>query len=151
MVQMMGQHPDQFDRLRQDPQLRRNAVQEILRWSSPASHFMRYATRDVDMHGCTIRAGDPVSVWLGSAKGDERAFPDPYKFDITRRPNRHLAFGVGPHYCIGSGLATFARGIFLDELLESVQHCEQVAPAQHLHSNFVAGFKHMPIRFTPRK
>lgn len=151
MVQMMGQHPDQFDRLRQDPQLRRNAVQEILRWSSPASHFMRYSTRDVDIHGCTIRAGEPVSVWLGSANRDERAFPDPYKFDITRRPNRHLAFGVGPHYCIGSGLATFALGIFLDELLESVQHCEQVAPAQHLHSNFVAGFKHMPIRFTPRK
>lgn len=150
MVAMMAEQPEQFQLVRDDPQLRPRCVQEVLRWSSPASHFMRYAKRDVELHGRLIRADEPVSVWLGSANRDERVFADPYRFDVTRHPNRHVAFGVGPHYCIGAGLATLGLGIFLDELLELVETVELTGQVRHLASNFVAGYKGMPVRLTPR-
>jgi len=151
MVSKMAEHPEQYERVRANPGLRRRAVDEVLRWASPASHFMRYAVRDVEMHGRTIRAGEPVSVWLGSANRDHRAFDDPYAFDLTRSPNRHVAFGVGPHYCIGSGLATLALTIFLDELLDLVGSVEPAGEVEHLASNFVAGYKRMPVRMTRRR
>ncbi|MFF4873667.1 cytochrome P450 [Streptomyces sp. NPDC090109] len=146
----MAEHPDQFRALQEDPGLRGTAMEELLRWSSPASHFMRYATADVELGGRTIREGEPVSVWLGSANRDERVFKDPFSFDITRRPNRHIAFGVGPHYCIGSGLARIALRVFLDEFAERVASVELAGEPVHLASNFVAGFKHLPVRLTPR-
>jgi cytochrome P450 len=111
---------------------------------------MRYAVRDVELHGRLIRAGEPVSVWLGSANRDERVFEDPFRFDVTRHPNRHVAFGVGPHYCIGSGLATLALRILLDELLHLVEAVEPAGDVAHLASNFVAGYKRMPVRLFPR-
>ncbi|MFC8586076.1 cytochrome P450 [Streptomyces sp. NPDC057217] len=146
----MAEHPDQFRVLQEDPGVRGTAMEELLRWSSPASHFMRYATADVELGGRTIREGEPVSVWLGSANRDERVFKDPFAFDITRRPNRHIAFGVGPHYCIGSGLARIALRVFLDEFAERVGSVELAGEPVHLASNFVAGFKHLPVRLTPR-
>lgn len=146
----MAEHPEQFRALRENPQLRGTAMEELLRWSSPASHFMRYATADVELGGRTIRAGEPVSVWLGSANRDERVFKDPFTFDVARRPNRHIAFGVGPHYCIGSGLARLALRLFLDEFAERVESVELTGEPVHLASNFVAGFKHLPVRLTPR-
>ncbi|MGW4724123.1 cytochrome P450 [Streptomyces sp. NPDC004291] len=146
----MAEHPDQFRALQADPGLRGTAMEELLRWSSPASHFMRYATADVELGGRTIREGEPVSVWLGSANRDERVFKDPFAFDIARRPNRHIAFGVGPHYCIGSGLARIALRVFLDEFAERVGSVELAGEPVHLASNFVAGFKHLPVRLTPR-
>ncbi|TQN28376.1 cytochrome P450 [Haloactinospora alba] len=150
MVALMGEHPEQFRMAREDPGLRAGCVREVLRWSSPASHFMRYATRDVDLGGGTIRTDEPVSVWLGSANRDERAFDDPYRFDITRHPNRHLAFGIGPHYCIGAGLAQLGLRVFLDELLDLVAEVEPAGEVAHLASNFVAGYKSMPVRLVPR-
>lgn len=146
MVAMMAEHPDQFRAARENPDLRRTCVQEALRWSSPASHFMRYAVRDVELHGRTIHADEPVSVWLGSANRDERVFQDPWTFDVTRQPNRHVAFGVGPHFCIGSGLATLALNVFLDQLLDLVEEVEPAGEIRHLASNFVAGYKSMPVR-----
>ena len=148
MVAMMAEHPDQFRQVRDNPELRASCVQEVLRWSSPASHFMRYAVRDVELHGRTIRAGEPVSVWLGSANRDERVFRDPWSFDVTRRGNRHVAFGSGPHYCIGAGLATLAVTAFLDHLVNLVDEVELAGEVRHLASNFVAGYKSMPVRMT---
>ncbi|WP_128801712.1 MULTISPECIES: cytochrome P450 [unclassified Streptomyces] len=150
MVSMMGEQPEQFAKVRDNPELRERCVQEVLRWASPASHFMRYAVRDVELHGRLIRAGEPVSVWLGSANRDERVFTDPFRFDVTRHPNRHVAFGVGPHYCIGAGLATLALRILLDELLDLVEAVEPAGEVAHLASNFVAGYKRMPMRLLPR-
>lgn len=148
MVAMMAEHPEQFRRLRDNPELRQSCVQEVLRWSSPASHFMRYAVQDVQMHGRTIRAGEPVSVWLGSANRDERVFRDPWTFDVARRPNRHVAFGSGPHYCIGAGLATLAVTAFLEHLVNLVDKVEIAGDVCNLASNFVAGYKSMPVRMT---
>nr|AGS49844.1 putative cytochrome P450 hydroxylase [uncultured bacterium esnapd17] len=148
-VAMFAEHPEQFKLLRESPELRDRAVDEILRWSSPASHFMRYATQDVELGGQQIRAGQPVSVWLGSANRDETAFDDPYRFDITRRPNRHVAFGIGPHYCIGSGLARLGLRVLLEQLVELYDGMEVIGEVGHLQSNFVAGYKHMNVRFTP--
>ncbi|HEV2640021.1 MAG TPA: cytochrome P450 [Actinocrinis sp.] len=150
MIAMMAEHPEQFRAARENPGLRPGCIQEVLRWASPASHFMRYAVREVDLHGQSIQPGDPVSVWLGSANRDETVFEDPYQFDVSRSPNRHLAFGVGPHYCIGAGLAGLGLRIFLDELLDLVDGVEPAGPVRHLASNFVAGFKNMPVRFTAR-
>lgn len=109
---------------------------------------MRYAVHDVKLHGRTIRAGEPVSVWLGSANRDEREFRDPWTFDVARQPNRHVAFGIGPHYCIGSGLANLGLTIFLEEMLQRVDRVELAGEPQHLASNFVAGYKSMPVRMT---
>jgi cytochrome P450 len=148
MVMMMAEHPEQFRAVRENPDLIKPCVQELLRWSSPASHFMRYAIRDVELHGQTIRAGEPVSVWLGSANRDERVFTDPWTFDVTRESNRHVAFGVGPHYCIGSGLAMLGLTVFLEEMLVRVSRVELAGEVRHLASNFVAGYKSVPVRMT---
>ncbi|MFB8280280.1 cytochrome P450 [Nocardia colli] len=148
---LMAEHPAKFQAVRENPKLRATCLQELLRWSSPVTALMRYATKDVEMHGQTIKAGEPVSAWLGSANRDERVFRDPYTFDPGRRPNRHVAFGVGPHYCIGAGLAKVGLEIFIDELLDLVETVEIAGEVQHVASHFVPGYKSMPVRLTPRK
>lgn len=148
---LMAEYPEKFAAVRADPELRQTCLQELLRWSSPVTALMRYAIRDVELHGQTIRAGEPVTAWLGAANRDERVFADPYTFDVARRPNRHVAFGVGPHYCIGAGLAKVGLEIFLDELLELVEAVEIAGEVRHVASHFVSGYKSMPVRLTPRK
>lgn len=147
----MAEHPDQFERLRHHREDLQIALAEVLRWASPVTALMRYAIQDVELQGQTIRAGEPVSAWLGSANRDERVFDDPYTFDLTRRPNRHVAFGVGPHYCIGAGMAKVTLQIFMEELLDMVETVEIAGEVQHVASHFVPGYKSLPVRFTPRK
>jgi cytochrome P450 len=148
---LMAEHPEKFQAVRENPALRPTCLQELLRWASPVTALMRHAIQDVELHGQTIRAGEPVSAWLGSANRDERVFPDPYTFDVARRPNRHVAFGVGPHYCIGAHLAKVGLKIFLDELLDLVDTVEIAGEVRHVASHFVPGYKSMPVRLTPRK
>jgi cytochrome P450 len=121
------------------------AVEEALRLASPVSHFMRYAVRDAEVRGTRIGAGDAVVVWLGAANRDEEVFPDPLKFLLRRKPNKHLAFGVGPHYCVGHTVARVTLRILFAELLTRFQGFEHAGPAERLRSNFVSGYKHMPI------
>lgn len=121
------------------------ATEEALRWASPANHFMRHATRDVGLGEARIAAGDAVVVWLGSANRDEDVFDDPFTFDPRRRPNRHLAFGAGPHYCIGHTIARVTLRTFFAELLSRYHGFAPEGPAARLASNFVAGYKHFPI------
>ena len=102
------------------PELMATAVEEALRWSSPANHFMRYATRDIDLHGAQIVKGDAVVSWLGSANRDAEEFCDPYSFDIGRRPNRHVAFGVGPHYCVGHRVARQLLHVVFEQLFRGL-------------------------------
>ncbi|WP_037853616.1 cytochrome P450 [Streptomyces sp. NRRL S-340] len=151
LMSVMAEHPDQFRAVQENPELRTSCLQELLRWSSPVTALMRYAVKDVEMHGRTIRAGEPVTAWIGAANRDERVFPDPYTFDVARRPNKHLAFGLGPHYCIGANLAKVGLDIFLDELLERVESIEIAGEVKHVASHFVPGYKSMPVRFTPRR
>jgi cytochrome P450 len=121
------------------------AVEEALRLGSPVSHFMRYAVDDTVVRGTRIRAGDAVVSWLGAANRDPAVFPDPERFDLRRRPNKHLAFGIGPHYCVGHTVARMSLKILFTELFQNFESFELAGDIEHLHSNFVAGIKHMPM------
>lgn len=143
--------PDRYDRLVGRPDLIALCVEEGLRYSSPAMHFMRHATRDIQLRGVTIRAGDAVSAWIASANRDEEVFDRPHEFLPDRNPNPHVAFGYGPHYCIGAGLARIALQTFITELTDTAERVEPVGPVSHLRSTFVAGFKHAPVRIHRRR
>lgn len=133
-------HPELFD----------SGINEALRWSSPASHFIRYAKTDVELSGVTVREGEPVAAWIGSANRDADVFAGPYEFDIRRDPRNHLAFGVGPHYCVGHAVARIALHELFEELLDQFSGFEVADEPQHLHSNFIAGMKHLPLVATRR-
>ena len=149
LVELM--ESDRYAFWRSRPELISSGVEEGLRWSTPTNHFLRYATRDVCLRGVSIEAGDPVVVWLGSADRDAAAFVDPYRFDPGRRPNHHLAFGIGPHYCVGHTVARVSLRVWFEELFAAVEALEPAGPVQHLCSTFVAGIKHLPVtvRFAP--
>ena len=122
-----------------------SAVEEALRLASPVSYFMRHATRDVRVRNTMIRAGDPIVIWFGSANRDEEAFLDPGEFRIRRKPNRHLAFGMGPHYCVGHTLARATLKILFEELLTTYAGFESAGEPVRMRSTFVSGYKHLPI------
>jgi cytochrome P450 len=111
------EHPDEMRRLQDDPSLIPVAAEEILRWATPVMHFRRTATRDTELRGQRIREGDKVVTWYISANRDEEVFPDPYRFDVTRRPNEHVTFGPGgPHFCLGAHLAKLETKVLFQEL-----------------------------------
>ncbi|QQQ79997.1 cytochrome P450 [Saccharothrix sp. 6-C] len=128
-----------------DPEVGATAVEEALRWASPVNHMLRYATQDVEVRNTRIAAGDAVVVWLGAANRDESEFPDSETFDLRRKPNKHLAFGIGPHYCVGHSVARVTLRILFDELLGRYQDFEAAGTPERLVSNFVSGYKHVPI------
>jgi hypothetical protein len=139
-------HPDQLARLRDNPSLMPSAIEEMLRWSTVTMHFRRTAARDSELHGTTIRAGDKVVLWWIAGDYDERQFPEPFAFDITRDPNRHLAFGLGgPHRCLGEWLARVEMKVTFEELLPRLADVRLVGPIDRLRSNFISGIKHMPV------
>jgi cytochrome P450 len=143
-------HPEQLAMLRDRPELMPTAVEEILRWTSVTMHFRRTATRDVEVHGKTIREGDKVVLWWIAGDYDERQFDHPFRFDITRTPNEHLAFGRGgPHRCIGEWLARLEIEVTLQELLPRVADIQVAGPIRRLRSNFISGIKHLPVEVTP--
>ncbi len=143
-------HPEQLAKLRENPELIPSAVEEILRVTSVTMHFRRTATHDVELHGRTIRAGDKVVLWWISGDYDERQFPDPFRFDIERSPNEHLAFGRGgPHRCIGEWLARVEIEVLLRELLPRITDIRVAGPIARLRSNFISGIKHLPVEATP--
>lgn len=141
------ENPDQMERLREDPSVMSEAVEEILRWASPVLHFRRTATRDTEIRGQEIREGDKVVTWYISANRDEDVFPDPYRFDITRSPNEHVTFGPGgPHFCLGAHLARLETKVMMQELLPRLRSIEPTGPIARMRSNFVNGIKRMPVR-----
>ena len=140
------EHPDQMRRLMDDPSLMAVAVEEMLRWGSVTMNFRRTATRDVDVGGEAIRRGDKVMVWFISADYDGEVFVDPNRFDITRQPNPHVAFGSGgPHFCLGAPLARMEIRVMFEELLPRVRSIERNGEIKRLRSNFINGIKHMPV------
>ena len=128
------------------------AVEEIVRWATPVIHFRRTATEDTEIAGQRIAAGDKVVLWYNSANRDGDAFRDPYRFDVTREPNEHVAFGGGgPHYCLGANLARREIAIMFEELFRALPDIEITGEPAMLLSAFINGIKRMPCRFTPRK
>lgn len=123
-----------------------SGLEEALRWSSPASHFMRYATKDVVLRDTLIKKGDAVVVWIGAANFDEDIFENPYHFNFVRNPNPHISFGSGPHYCIGHSLARTSLSIFFREMLAHFNQLEKTGEIEYLSSNFISGIKRFPIR-----
>lgn len=139
------EHPAERARLQADMSLMDSAVEEILRWTSPVLHMTREATADVEIRGQQIRAGQKVIMWYPSANRDEDVFDDPYTFTITREPNEHLAFGIGEHFCLGSGFARKEIKVMFEELFRRFPNIQLDGPAERLRSNFIGGIKHLPV------
>ena len=143
----LAEHPEQMRLLQDEPERIPKAVEEILRWATPVMHFRRTATRDVELRGERIKAGDKVVTWYISANRDEDVFSDPYRFDVTRTPNDHVTFGPGgPHFCLGAHLARLETKILFQELLPRLRSIEFVAPVERIRSDFVNGIKRMPVK-----
>lgn len=127
------------------PELHRSGCEEALRWASPVNHVMRYATRDTVLRGTPVAAGDAVVVWLGAVNRDEQVFAEPERFDIRRRPNKHLAFGIGPHYCVGHSVARTSLVLLFEELFSRYQDFRPAGRPERLISTFASGYKHVPL------
>ncbi|MDG5807986.1 cytochrome P450 [Streptomyces ossamyceticus] len=145
-VQALIDHPEQWQALKNGEVSTASATEEILRWTSPALHVGRTAVRDVELGGQKIRSGDAVVAWTASANFDEAEFDEPERFDLARRPNRHLSFAHGPHYCLGVHLARIEIGALLDGLRETVSVLESAGPTERVHSNFLSGLSSLPLR-----
>jgi cytochrome P450 len=141
------EHPDQMERLRQDPSLYATAADEILRWATPVHHFRRTATCDVEFHGTLIRENDKVTTWFVSGNRDEEVFDSPEVFDVGRTPNPQQSFGPGGvHFCTGAHLARLETRIAFEEIVPRLKHVELAGPVDRLRSNFFNGIKRMPVR-----
>jgi len=126
------------------------APDEIIRWASPATYFRRTATRDFEMHGKKIKAGDKVVYWFISGNRDETAFDDPFRVNLSRTPNKHISFGQGgPHVCLGMWLARLEVRILFEELTKRIKAIEPAGESKFLRSNFVCGIKTLPVTITP--
>ncbi|MFT4585788.1 MAG: cholest-4-en-3-one 26-monooxygenase [Gammaproteobacteria bacterium] len=144
------QHPQEMAKLRENPKGIRLAVEEALRWSNAVISLMRVATRDVEVGGKTIKAGERIVIWLASANRDEDVFERADEFDVSRHPNQHIAFGGGAHFCISGPLAKHGLSYALKELLERYDGIELVGDAERVESNFVGGLKRLPVRLIHR-
>jgi cholest-4-en-3-one 26-monooxygenase len=147
------EHPDQYQKLVDDPGLLDSAVEEILRWSTPVMHFKRTTTTDVTIHGVDIPAGEPILFWHMSANRDDAVFDDPFTFDVARDPNLHtlqVAFGGGgPHFCLGANLARAEIKVMFKEITSRIPDMQLAAPPRRLRSNFINGIKEMRVSFSP--
>ncbi|MCZ7537593.1 MAG: cytochrome P450 [Acidimicrobiia bacterium] len=136
--------------MRSDPGLVKPLVEEILRWTSPVVHFCRTPNRDVEICGQRIRAGERMVLFYPSANRDEDVFERPDEFCVDRRPNRHLAFGIGEHFCLGAHVARLELEVIFRHLVQRLEHVELAGPVERLRSSVVGGIKHMPIRYRLR-
>jgi cholest-4-en-3-one 26-monooxygenase len=144
------ENPDQLRLLLDDPGLIEGAVEELLRMYPAFAHFRRTATRDVELHGQTIRAGDKVLLWYVSSNRDESVYPDPQRLDVTRRPD-HQAFGAGGrHFCLGAALARLEIRMLLSETLRRLPDIELAGEPTKARSLFLNQLKTMPVQFTPQ-
>ena len=144
------EHPDQLARLRDNPGLMPLAVEEMVRWTTPVKEFMRTAQRDYDIRGTRIAAGDSVLLSYVSGNRDEDVFDEPFRFDVGRDPNKHIAFGYGVHFCLGAALARLEVNSFFSALLPRLESVELTGPPAHVATTFVGGLKHLPIRYRVR-
>jgi cholest-4-en-3-one 26-monooxygenase len=142
--------PEQYQLLVEDPARAQSATDEIVRWASPVMYFRRNVTKDTVLRGQQLKEGDKVSMWYISANRDEEKFDRPFEFDILRTPNEHVGFGGGgPHHCLGMNLARMEIYVLLEEMAKRMPTIERTGDAQPLRSNFIAGIKHMPVKYPP--
>ena len=144
-------HPEQYARLAGDRSLMPSAVEEMLRWVSPIKNMARQMTRDVEFQGETLRQGQKLLLLYPSGNRDEQVFEDPERFDITRSPNDHMAFGFGSHFCLGNRLARMELSVMFDRLLDRLPDLALSDPSEppKRAANFVSGYENMPVVFTP--
>ncbi len=146
-------NPEQLAYLQEDVEGRLDtAIEEILRWASPVLHFRRTASADTQIGDKAVKAGDKVVIWHISANRDEDVFADPFRFDVSRNPNDHIAFGGGgPHFCLGANLARMELRLIFREIVTRIPDMKIAGDVSFLRSNFIGGVKHMPVSFTPGK
>ena len=140
-------HPDEFERLRKDPSLSKAAVDEIVRWTTPVNYMKRQAVQDYELRGQKIKAGEELALFYCSANRDEDVFDDPFTFDITRSPNRHLGFGWAEHYCLGAHLAKASMKALTEEMVRRIDWMEPNGERTFISSNFVVGLKTLPVKY----
>ena len=145
-VYALNKNPDQYDKLRANPSLIPNMVSETIRWQTPLAHMARTATRDVELGGKTIKAGDRVVMWYVSGNRDEAQIEDPNRYNIEReRPRNHLSFGFGIHRCVGNRLAELQLTIIWEEILARFPEIRLVREPLRTHSVFVKGYETLPV------
>lgn len=142
------ENPDQLHRLRDNLDLMSRATEEMIRWVTPVRHFMRTAAADTAVRGVPIAAGESLLLSYVSANRDEDAFDDPFRFNVVREPNKHVAFGYGVHFCMGAALARMEVGSFFAELLPRLKSIELAGDPQLVAATFVGGLKHLPVRYS---
>ncbi|WP_331732574.1 cytochrome P450 (plasmid) [Streptomyces sp. NBC_00015] len=138
--------PDEWDRLRAQPQFRPTAVEEILRWSAPSLNVMRTATQEIEIGGTLIRVGQRVTMWHPIVNRDEDFFHEALRFDIARDPNRHLSFGMGSHFCLGAWLAREELQVLIEALTSRVRRIEPAGAPRRSRSNRTWGYDYLPVR-----
>jgi cytochrome P450 family 142 subfamily A polypeptide 1 len=150
-VEALMANPDQLALVAEDRSLIPSAVEEMLRWVTPIKNMCRQTTRDVEVRGVTIPEGDKLLLLYPSANRDEDVFDEPDRFDVTRSPNDHIAFGFGTHFCLGNQLARLELKVMLERLLDRMPdiHRSEGGPLDYRDANFVSGLESMPIAFTP--
>jgi cytochrome P450 len=146
-VKALAEHPDQWRALRTGGASLDLAVEEVIRWATPALHFARTATEDMEIGGQPVRARDIVTMWNISANNDEDVFSAPRRFDLTRSPNKHLSFGHGPHFCVGAFLGRMELRALLGALTQSVTDIQLTGTPTPIYSNFLNGHSSLPVAF----
>ncbi|MGE2832492.1 cytochrome P450 [Mycobacterium sp. SMC-4] len=144
------ENPDQLARLQGDLGLMGTAVEEMIRWSTPVKEFMRTAAEDTEVRGVPIKKGESVYLAYVSGNRDEEVFDEPFRFDVGRDPNKHVAFGYGVHFCLGAALARMEMNSLFTELLPRLESIELAGEPQLSATTFVGGLKHLPIRYSVR-
>jgi cytochrome P450 len=146
-MHQLAANPDEFAKLKQDPELIPTTVEEIVRWASPVNYMKRTAARDAVVNGQKIPAGDEVILFYASGNRDEEVFDAPFEFRADRNPNPHIGFGHGEHFCLGAHLARRSQRALLRELARRLEHVELAGEPEWIKSSFVVGLKHLPIRY----
>jgi cytochrome P450 len=141
------ENPDEWQKLRRDAALLEDAVEEMVRWTTPVIQFSRTATSDYRLRGKTIREGQSVCLFYASGNRDEEVFDDPFAFRIGRHPNPHIAFGMGEHVCLGAHLARLELHHAFAQLRQRLESCELSGPVERVRSSFVGGIKRAPMRW----
>jgi len=144
------QNPAEFAKVQKDPSRAPDAVEEMIRWASPVNYMKRTAAQDTELNGQKIREGDRLVMFYGSANRDEKVFDEPYKFNIDRSPNRHIAFGYGEHFCMGTHFARRSMRAIVEQLARRVEDWEITAEPEWIRASFVVGLKHLPVRYKIR-
>jgi cytochrome P450 len=147
----LGQHPEEFEKLKRNPELVPSAVEEIVRWTSPVNYMKRVVGQDLEFHGQKLRKGDNLVLFYASANRDESVFEDPFTFLVDRKPNPHLGFGIGEHFCLGAHLARESQRALLRELVDRIDSIEPAGEPEQIQSSFVVGLKKLPLRYRVRQ